>query len=228
MKGNWSALWARRKRSAELTVCGATQALTATVGHCLVDFISHKNSVNSHFKQPALLDNPQVSLFFVRQNANEMTTDAICTPPERSEIEARRARAQSAIGRDGLDALVLFNPDNIFYLSNFANMVHERPFILVLPAKGDPIFVMPRLEEPHVRIRSVGALEFAPYFEFPAPEGEGWDVELANVLNGMLRLGVEEDCPLFLVEALDGRHQSTQIVEDLRMIKSPWELSRNQ
>ena len=73
--------------------------------------------------------------------------------------------------------LVLHNPDNILYMTNFANFVHERPFILVIPAKGDPVFIMPRLEKPHVLTRAVGALEFAPYFEFPSPEGEGWDSE---------------------------------------------------
>lgn len=157
-----------------------------------------------------------------------MTRPAICTPPEAPEIEARRARAQAAMARDQLDALVLFNPANVLYLTNFANMVHERPFILVLPAKGDPVFVMPRLEEPHVRIRSVGALEFAPYFEFPAPAGEGWEAELLRVLDGCSRLGIEFDCPHFVSAALGGRGVVSGIVEDLRAIKSEWEIARHQ
>lgn len=157
-----------------------------------------------------------------------MIIDAICTPPEVPEIEARRTRAQVAMDRQGLDALVLFNPDNIFYLTNFANMVHERPFILVLPTTGDPVFVMPRLEESHVRIRAVGALQSAPYFEFPAPDGEGWAAELGKVLDGKTHLGVEHDCPLFLADALGCRHRVTEIVEDLRAVKSPWEISRHQ
>lgn len=157
-----------------------------------------------------------------------MSYPALCTPPEPEEINARRTNVQDALQTEGLDALVLFDPDNIFYLTNFANMVHERPFVLVLPAKGNPVFVMPRLEEPHVRTRSVGALEFAPYFEFPAPKGEGWDAKLKDVLAGTKRLGVDHNCPLFLVEALDGRHEVSEIVEDLRAIKSEWEISRHQ
>lgn len=157
-----------------------------------------------------------------------MTYTPICTPPEVSEIEARRTAAQAAMAQAGLDALVLFNPHNVFYLTNFANMVHERPFVLVLPAKGDPVFVMPRLEEPHVRIRSVGALEFAPYFEFPAPEGEGWETQLAQVLAGHARLGVEFDSPHFITSALAAPFEVSPIVEDLRAIKSPYEISRHQ
>lgn len=156
-----------------------------------------------------------------------MTYTPICTPPELSEIEARRTAAQNAIAQAGLDALVLFNPHNVFYLTNFANMVHERPFVLVLPAKGDPVFVMPRLEEPHVRIRSVGALEFAPYFEFPAPDGTGWEAQLAQVLEGHARLGVEFDSPHFVTSALNVPYEVSPIIEDLRAIKSPYEISRH-
>lgn len=157
-----------------------------------------------------------------------MRYDPICEPPEAPEIDARRRKAQAAMAEAGLDALVVFNPDNVFYLTNFANFVHERPFVLVLPAKGDPVFVMPRLEEPHVRIRSVGALEFAPYFEFPAPEGEGWGAKLKEVLGGATTVGIEADCPRFVSDALEARETVSEIVEDLRAIKSPYEISRHQ
>lgn len=157
-----------------------------------------------------------------------MSYEPICTPPQTPEITARRDKAQAAMAQAGLDALVVFNPSNVFYLTNFANMVHERPFVLVLPAKGDPVFVMPRLEEPHVRTRAVGALEFAPYFEFPAPKGAGWDAKLAEVLAGHTRLGIEFDCPRFLSAALAAPYEVSEIVEDLRAIKSPYEISRHQ
>ena len=157
-----------------------------------------------------------------------MTITPLCTPPEASEIEARHARVRAAMAAQGLDAMVLTNPATVYYLTNFANMVHERPFILVLPAEGVPVFVMPRIEEPHVRIRSVGALDFAPYREFPAPKGEGWAVELGKVLAGRTRIGVEEDCPYAVVKALAQPPTISAIVEDLRAVKSPWEISRHQ
>ena len=157
-----------------------------------------------------------------------MPIPPLCNPPETPEIEARRSRAQSEMAAQGLDALVLHNPDNVYYLTNFANLVHERPFILVLFPTGAPVFVMPKLEEPHVRIRSVGALEFSPYFEFPAPEGLGWDSVLQDLIDGKARIGIEFDSPHYVVEALQGRHIRTEIVEDLRAIKSSWELSRHQ
>lgn len=157
-----------------------------------------------------------------------MSLVPLCTPPEQPEIEARRGRVQAAMKDAGLDALVLHNPHNIFYLTNFANMVHERPFILIIPASGTPIFLMPKLEEPHVRIRSVGELDFAPYFEFPAPTGQGWDAVLKGILPSTGRIGIEPDSPYHLVEVLDGRHVRSEIVEDLRAIKSPWEISRHQ
>ncbi len=91
-----------------------------------------------------------------------MSYPAVCTAPESSEIEARRRKIQTTMQADGLDALVLLAPDNVYYLTNFANMIHERPFVLVMPARGDPVFVLPRLEASHVKARSMGALEFSP------------------------------------------------------------------
>ena len=157
-----------------------------------------------------------------------MSIIPLCTPPEAVEIQTRRQRLQAAMQDQGLDALVLHNPDNVFYLTNFANMVHERPFILVLFTTGCPVFVMPKLEEPHVRIRAVGDLEFSPYFEFPAPAGQGWDAKLKDVIAGKTSIGVEYDSPLHVIEALEGRHVRSDIVEDLRAIKSDWEISRHQ
>lgn len=157
-----------------------------------------------------------------------MKIEPLCTPPELPEMAARRDKAQAAMAEQGLDALVLHNPDNIFYMTNFANFVHERPFILVVPAKGDPVFIMPRLEKPHVLTRAVGALEFEPYFEFPAPQGKGWDAKLAEVVAGKSNLGIEPDCPFFLSDALGGRQRVCEIIEDLRLVKSPWEIQRHQ
>ena len=88
-----------------------------------------------------------------------------------------------------LDAYVTSTPDNTYYLTNFANYVHERPFVLVVGREGPPLFVAPKLEIPHIRHRSVGALDLVPYREFPAPEGDGWEDALAEALDGAKRIG---------------------------------------
>ncbi|MFT6052174.1 MAG: Xaa-Pro dipeptidase, partial [Halioglobus sp.] len=105
-------------------------------------------------------------------------------PPNKAEISARVINVQAAMSEQGLDYYLCHDPANIFYLTNFANFVHERPFILVIPAAGTMTFLMPQLEETHVRIRSVGPLVFVHYFEFPAPVGQRWSDRLREIVAG--------------------------------------------
>ena len=100
--------------------------------------------------------------------------EPIVTPPDAAEMARRLASVRRQMASADLDAFVAHCPDNVFYLTNFANYVHERPFVLVVPAEGALRFVVPELEEEHVRIRAVGDLELVHYFEFPAPAGEAW------------------------------------------------------
>lgn len=155
-----------------------------------------------------------------------MRIQPICTAPPASEIADRVQRVQAKMGDEGLDFYLCHDPDNVFYLTNFANFVHERPFILLVPASGNPIFLMPKLEEPHVRIRSVGSLEYVHYFEFPAPNGQAWFDRLQEILAANHRVGVESICPLQVVEAVPGTAVRSDIVDDVRMIKSDYEIGR--
>jgi Xaa-Pro dipeptidase len=155
-----------------------------------------------------------------------MNITPICTAPEESEIAGRVARVQAKLAEEGLDYYLCHDPDNVFYLTNFANFVHERPFILLVPVSGKPFFLMPKLEEPHVRIRSVGELELLHYFEFPAPKGQEWFDKMQEVLQPNHRVGVESVCPLQVVEAIPGTVIRSEIVDEIRMIKSDYEIGR--
>ena len=93
-----------------------------------------------------------------------MNIEGSCQHPEQAELHGRLQRLQSAMNDQGLDYYLCHDPSNIFYLTNFANYVHERPFILLVPVSGDMTFLMPKLEEPHVRARAVCELQFLHYF----------------------------------------------------------------
>jgi Xaa-Pro dipeptidase len=130
------------------------------------------------------------------------------------------------MAREGLDAYVAHCPDNVFYLTNFHNYVHERPFVLVVPADGPLRFVVPHLEEEHVRVRAVGELELVRYFEFPAPAGETWADRLGDALGGAARVGVESVCPLQVAEAIPAERVRSDVVDETRMVKSDYEIGR--
>lgn len=154
------------------------------------------------------------------------TIEPISSHPTEAEIAGRLVKVRAKMTEQGLDVYLCCDPANVFYLTNFANYVHERPFILIIPAKGRVTFLMPKLEAPHVRIRSVGDLVLLPYAEFPALPGQQWSDRLPEAIPAGSRVGVETLCPLAVAEALPDRPVPTDIVDGVRMIKSPYEIGR--
>jgi Xaa-Pro dipeptidase len=120
---------------------------------------------------------------------------------------------------------VVTDPYNVFYLTNFYNYVHERPFVLVVLPSGAPHFVVPHLEEPHVLARAIGDLELARYFEFPAPAGETW-ADRFRALLPVGRIGIESVCPRFVVEEVGANVVQEDVVDEARMRKSDYEVGR--
>jgi len=141
-------------------------------------------------------------------------------------MRSRLARVRDLMAAQELDACVAFSPDNVFYLTNFANFVHERPFVLVVGKTGGPRFVVPRLEIPHVRARAVGELELVEYPEFPAPPARTWADRLRSLIPPNARVAVESVCPLQVYEAIPGTRIRTDVVDDARLIKSAYEAGR--
>lgn len=150
----------------------------------------------------------------------------ISVPPDGHEIARRVETVRASMRATGLDLLVVQDPDNVFYLTNFANYVHERPFVLVVPLTGDLRFVVPELERRHVEVRAVGGVDLVSYFEFPAPLGETWADRLRSVVAGANRIGVESNCPLFVLDELEATTVRTDVVEAARWVKSEYEIGR--
>lgn len=127
-----------------------------------------------------------------------MLPKPIFHPPPPDEIRGRIGRVRAMMEEQNLTYYVAFSPDKVPYLTNFANYVHERPFILVVPRSGSPQFLVPKLEIPHVRTRAVGDLDLVACFSFPPRQA----------ILGSTAL------PRFL---------RTDIIDDVRMFKSDYE-----
>ena len=72
----------------------------------------------------------------------------------REEHLRRTGQARAEAARRDLDALVLFSPTQVFYLTGFAFIATERPIALVVAAETTALFV-PRLEEEHATAHAV-------------------------------------------------------------------------
>lgn len=151
----------------------------------------------------------------------------IFTPPSKTELLGRLKKVQDRMAEAGLDRYVAFSPDNIYYLTNFANLVMERPFVLVVPRKGSPQFVVPQLEIPHVTSRAILDLELISYFEFPAPKGRAWSDRFKELFGTNDRVGMESICPFQVFTEIPGERICTDIIDEVRMIKTDYEVGRH-
>ena len=127
----------------------------------------------------------------------------------------------------GLDVYVSFDPTNIYYLTNFANYVHERPFLLVIRPSGRPTLLAPLLEAGHVRQRSRAELDFATYPEFPAPEGENWFDVYAALIDSQAQVGVESAMPIGIAMRTPGQVMVQDVIDEVRLVKTAYEIGRN-
>jgi Xaa-Pro dipeptidase len=69
------------------------------------------------------------------------------TPITRDERQARQQRARQLMSENSLDAIILMEGTSLKYFTGIRWWGGERPFALVLPAKGAPFYVCPYFEE---------------------------------------------------------------------------------
>ncbi len=151
----------------------------------------------------------------------------ISSPPSKKELAGRLERVRDLMVERNLDYYVSFDPVNIYYLTNFANYVHERPFILVIAKGGTPKIVCPLLETSHVKTRARCDLEYVTYYEFPAPEGENWFDLYQPLIPKNARVGVESAMPYGIAKKTPGDLVIDDIIDEVRLVKTEYEIGRN-
>jgi len=157
-----------------------------------------------------------------------MKTDykAITSPPNKEELTNRLEKVRILMKRENLDYYISFDPVNIYYLTNFAFYVHERPFILIIPKEGLPKMLIPLLEKGHLEQRAISELDFIIYYEFPAREGENWFDYYQKLINKDAIVGIESMMPMGIVDKTPGKKIIRDLIEEARIIKTDYEIGR--
>ena len=150
----------------------------------------------------------------------------ITAPPSKEELSSRLEKVRSLMEKENLDYYVSFDPVNIYYLTNFAHYIHERPFILVIEKTGTPRMVVPLLEKIHVETRARCDLEYVDYYEFPAPEGKNWFDYYRTLIEKDAKVGIESAMPMGIAEKTPGNKIVTDIIDEVRIIKTDYEIGR--
>ncbi len=146
------------------------------------------------------------------------------------ERRARVARAQRLMTEQGVGAVVLEGGTSMSYFAGVRWGLSERPFLLVIPAKGELAYVSPGFEEQRAR----EVIKFSNDVRI-------WqeDDDPLNLVAGILkdrgvstaRIGVEERVRFFIADALQKANPASQVVlatpitAGCRTIKSPAEIA---
>src|SRR5215207_8479911 len=146
------------------------------------------------------------------------------------ERRARIEKARRLMGDNGLGAIILEPGTSMNYFVNVRWGTSERPFLLVIPAKGELAYVAPGFEEARAREITRFTDDVRVW-----QEDEDWGAVVAGILKdrGVAtgRVGVEERVRFFIPEGLRAAAPAIQftlatpVTAGCRMIKSPAEIA---
>ena len=149
------------------------------------------------------------------------------------ERRARIAKAQRLMTEQGLGAIVLEGGTSMSYFVNVRSGLSERPFLVVMPAKGEVAYIAPGFEEQRAREVIRFSTDVRVWQE---------DEDPLSLVAGILRdrgvaaakIGVEERVRFFIADALARALPAAQVVlatpvtAGCRMYKSPAEIANMQ
>jgi Xaa-Pro dipeptidase len=155
-----------------------------------------------------------------------MIPSPIYCEPSEPELNARKNKLLVAMDEKSIDCLVISDPDNIYWLTNFANYIHERPFILLLSKSAHITFIIPELERQHATTRSIGDIELDTYDEFPSEGDNSWTSVFSRRITSFTNVGIELNAPQFISKQIKSTYVACELVEEARYVKSDYELGR--
>src|SRR5467141_2856260 len=86
-----------------------------------------------------------------------------------AEYARRREAVAAGIDAAGLDAICVFYPARVAYLTGFHHIPTERPIALVLSSEANAVLIVPAVEKEHAE--SSTALDRVDvYFEYPGAQ----------------------------------------------------------
>jgi Xaa-Pro dipeptidase len=151
-------------------------------------------------------------------------------PISDDERRGRIAKAQRLMTDQGIGAIVLESGTSMLYFTNVRWGLSERPFLLIIPAKGELAWISPGFEEARARELIKFSNDVRVW-----QEDEDATALVAGILKdrgvSAAKIGVEERVRFFIADALHHAIPSAQIVlatpvtAGCRMIKSAAEIA---
>lgn len=153
-------------------------------------------------------------------------------PPEH-EYGRRWDAVRKALEDRELDALLVCGPENIYYLTGLQHQGYFALTLLVIPASGDPLLVTRSMERRTVADHRLDVVHL--WFDDDEPPVRGVTRALDAAGLSTERVGVEKHTMFFPIAVWDQLRAArpgvrwcdgSGVVDELRAVKSPWELER--
>jgi Xaa-Pro aminopeptidase len=154
----------------------------------------------------------------------------VATPISDRERQQRREQARRLMREERIEAMFLESGTSLYYYTGVRWGLSERPFGLVLPARGNPVWISPAFEEQRARELIGEAGEVRVWQEDESPYAL-----VAQALRdrnaGTSRVGIEERVRFFIADGVRSELPAatfvsgTPVTAGCRMIKSPAEIT---
>ena len=151
-------------------------------------------------------------------------------PITEQERLARIEKARKLMAENGIGAIVLETGTSMTYFANVRWGLSERPFLLVIPQKGELAYVCPGFEEARAREITTFTKDVRVW-----QEDEDWGATVGSILKdrGVAtgKIGVEERVRFFIADGIAQANPAAKVVlatpvtAGCRMIKSATELA---
>jgi Xaa-Pro dipeptidase len=140
------------------------------------------------------------------------------------ELSKRIKCLQNEITKNNIDAYILTDQDSLLYFTGMAYKPEERVFFMIVPSKGKPIFLSPKLEEKHLSKITIEC-EIRAYWEATSAQGENWYDILETIIRPFKKVGVENNIAHNILNKIVANEiVILNIVEEMRKIKTPYEI----
>jgi Xaa-Pro dipeptidase len=151
-------------------------------------------------------------------------------PITEQERLARIDKARRLMAENGIGAIVLETGTSMTYFANVRWGLSERPFLLVIPQKGELAYVCPGFEEARAREITTFTKDVRVW-----QEEEDWGATVSSILKdrgvSTAKIGVEERVRFFIADGIAQAAPASKVVlatpvtAGCRMIKSATELA---
>ncbi|MCA1586128.1 MAG: Xaa-Pro peptidase family protein [Acidobacteria bacterium] len=151
-------------------------------------------------------------------------------PIAEEERRARIDKARRLMAEQKIDALFIEPGSSLFYFTSVQWGLSERPFGMVLPARGEIAYISPKFEEARARELTKFSNDVRTWEEDQSPYAV-----IAGAMRdrGMAtgRIGIEERCRFFIYDGIRKEApraefvDATPITAGCRMFKSPAEIA---